>query len=256
MSREFTEEFIKLYESEPCLWNVKSKEYHDRNKKDTAYRKLVNKQQEIESNATKDSVIKKINNLRSAYRKENKKIKQSIKSGTSADTVYKPKLWYFSLLSFLGDQNTPRTSHSSLENDFDNDNSIFGNDSDNEEQTPQALATSSAVSEENIFHDEAQSSDQERTPLNIRRKKQRVEVEKQEGLANEVLLTVKDHFRKPAIKEDRFDMSGRTIAMKLRDLPKDQMLFADRIINETLFLAEMGSLQLKTVNDILTLVSK
>jgi len=98
MSREFTEEFIKLYESEHCLWNVKSKEYHDRNKKDTAYRKLVNKQQEIESNATKDSVIKKINNLRSAYRKENKKIKQSIKFGTSADTVYKPKLWYFSLL--------------------------------------------------------------------------------------------------------------------------------------------------------------
>ena len=98
MSREFTEEFIKLYESEPCLWNVKSKEYHDRNKKDTAYGKLVNKQQEIESNATKDSVIKKINNLRSAYRKENKKIKQSIKSGTSADTVYKPRLWYFSLL--------------------------------------------------------------------------------------------------------------------------------------------------------------
>jgi hypothetical protein len=59
-----------------------------------------------------------------------------------------------------------------------------------------------------------------------------------------VLLTVKDHFRKLAIKEDRFDMSGRTIAMKLRDLPKDQMLFADRIINETLFLAEMGSLTL------------
>jgi len=75
-------------------------------------------------------------------------------------------------------------------------------------------------------------------------KKKRVEVEKQEALANEVLLTVKDHFRKPVIKEDRFDMSGKTVAMKLRDLPKDQMLFADRIINDTLFLAEMGSLTL------------
>ncbi|KAL4126474.1 hypothetical protein QTP88_010696 [Uroleucon formosanum] len=39
-------------------------------------------------------------------------------------------------------------------------------------------------------------------------------------------------------------MSGKTIAIKLRDLLKDQMLFADRIINETLFLAEMGSLTL------------
>lgn len=43
MSREFTEEFIKLYESEPCLWNVKSKEYHNINKKDTAYGKVVKK---------------------------------------------------------------------------------------------------------------------------------------------------------------------------------------------------------------------
>lgn len=59
-----------------------------------------------------------------------------------------------------------------------------------------------------------------------------------------MLLTVKDHFRKPAIKEDRFDMSGKTIAIKLQDLPKDQMLFADRIINEALFIAEMGSLTL------------
>lgn len=44
-------------------------------------------------------------------------------------------------------------------------------DSDNGEQTPQVLATSSALSEENIFHDETQSSDSERTPINIRQKK-------------------------------------------------------------------------------------
>lgn len=73
MSRVFIEEFIKLYESEPCLWHIKLKDYHDRNKKDSAYAKLVNKQKEVEPNATKDSVIKKINNMRSAYRKENKK---------------------------------------------------------------------------------------------------------------------------------------------------------------------------------------
>lgn len=77
------------------------------------------------------------------------------------------------------------------------------------------------VSKENNFHDETQTSDSELTPINIRRKKQRIEAEKQEALANEVLLTVKDHFRKPGIKEDRFDMIGKTVAMKLRDLPKD-----------------------------------
>lgn len=38
------DEFIKLYESEPCLWYIKSKDYRNRNKKDTACAKLVNKE--------------------------------------------------------------------------------------------------------------------------------------------------------------------------------------------------------------------
>ena len=59
MNREYVEEFIKIYESEPSLWNIKSKWYHDRNKKDSAYTKLVSKQKEVEPNATKESVINK-----------------------------------------------------------------------------------------------------------------------------------------------------------------------------------------------------
>jgi len=39
--REWTEEFIDIYRFEPCLWKVKQKEYHDRNKKDAAYFKLI-----------------------------------------------------------------------------------------------------------------------------------------------------------------------------------------------------------------------
>lgn len=72
------DEFIKRYESELCIWHIKSKAYHNRNKKDASYAKLVNKQREItEPNAAKDSVVKKkINNMRSAYPKENKKIKK------------------------------------------------------------------------------------------------------------------------------------------------------------------------------------
>lgn len=98
MNRQFVEDFIKIYESEPCLWQTKCKEYHDRNKKDAGYARLTEKLKEIEPNATKDGVIKKINNLRSAYRKEKKKLNDSLKSGASADDVYKPKLWYFGML--------------------------------------------------------------------------------------------------------------------------------------------------------------
>ena len=63
-------EFIELYRSELCLWQVKSEEYHDHTKKDVAYSKLVKKLEELDPGATK-SVLMKINSLRSAYRKEN-----------------------------------------------------------------------------------------------------------------------------------------------------------------------------------------
>ena len=56
-------EFIELYRSEPCLWQVKSEEYHDRTKKDVAYSKLVKKLEELEPGATKKSVVMKINSL-------------------------------------------------------------------------------------------------------------------------------------------------------------------------------------------------
>ncbi|XP_023236005.1 uncharacterized protein LOC111635305, partial [Centruroides sculpturatus] len=119
MSRKFLEEFLKIYESEPCLWNLKNKEYFDRNKKEAGYRRLIEKLKEKEPDADRESVIKKINNIRSAYRKELKKIKASIKSGT--DEIYEPRLWYFKLLRFLDNQYMPRSSRSNIDSDDDAD---------------------------------------------------------------------------------------------------------------------------------------
>lgn len=110
-------EFIDLYRSEPCLWHLKSEAYHDRTKKDAAYSKLVIKLKELEPCATKKTVIKKINSLRCAFRKEKKKIEASKKSGASTESIYKPVLWYYDLFEFLQDQDTPRTSLSNLDNE-------------------------------------------------------------------------------------------------------------------------------------------
>lgn len=49
-SREFISEFINMYQSLPCLWKIKSKEYSDRNKKNEAYEKLVEKLKEVSDN--------------------------------------------------------------------------------------------------------------------------------------------------------------------------------------------------------------
>lgn len=61
-------------------------------------------------------------------------------------------------------------------------------------------------------------------------------------LTNEVLLTVQDHFKRPLQRDDRFDIFGKNVAMKLRDLAKEQRILAEGIINEALFLAEMDRL--------------
>lgn len=118
-SREFLTDFIALYESFPCIWRVKSKEYSDRDKKAEAYEMLANKFREIDVTANRETVVKKINSLRSVYRKELAKINKSIRSGAGEDEIYKPSLWYFDLLHFLNDQETPRQSRNTMEENED-----------------------------------------------------------------------------------------------------------------------------------------
>ncbi|XP_023288149.1 uncharacterized protein LOC111673968 [Orussus abietinus] len=110
--REHLEEFIRAYRNEPCLWMTKSKDYHDRNKKDAAYGRLIETYKAIDPHANREIVVKKINNLRTTYKKELKKQQLSQTFGAGAEETYTPRLWYFHLLDFLYDQETPRTSMS------------------------------------------------------------------------------------------------------------------------------------------------
>lgn len=103
-------EFIEIYRSHPCLWKIKSKEYRNKLKKDAAYKLLVEKLREINETANKDDVVKKINSLRSCFRKEYKKAIASWRSDTSTENTYIPNLWYFDSLLFLKDQEVPTST--------------------------------------------------------------------------------------------------------------------------------------------------
>jgi len=61
VSREFLTEFVHMYREYPCLWKVKSKEYSDRVKKNLAYEHLTKMLKEIDLDANKEKVVKKIN---------------------------------------------------------------------------------------------------------------------------------------------------------------------------------------------------
>lgn len=88
--------FVLLYEAHPCLWNVDSPDYKDRELRKAALASLI---KELGMpNFSELDCKNKIKNMRSHYCQELKKIKMSAKNATCADDVYKPSLSWFSTL--------------------------------------------------------------------------------------------------------------------------------------------------------------
>lgn len=56
--------------------------------------------------------------------------------------------------------------------------------------------------------------------------------------------SVRDHFKRPRpiVTEDRCDIIGKNVAMKLRALDAKQIIVAEKLINDLLFEAEIGNL--------------
>lgn len=60
-----------------------------------------------------------------------------------------------------------------------------------------------------------------------------------------VLESIEQHFKKPKVKEDRYDVLGKSVAVKMKDIRDNkQKLIAEKLINDALFLAEMGQLDM------------
>lgn len=92
-TREILTDFIEIYRSHSCLWQVKTKEYTNKNLKNRAYDDLVNYCKAHFPNADRGFVTKKIQNIRAAFRKEANKVSETKRTGTSSEDVYKPTLW-------------------------------------------------------------------------------------------------------------------------------------------------------------------
>lgn len=115
---------IEEYRKRPCLWKIKSKDYHNRIKRTDALESLLKAVQDFEdptsglkvmsSFKTVEVLKKKIDNLRSAFRREHGKVKSSTKSDVGAEEVYQPSLWYYQNLLFIGEMEEARESSSNL----------------------------------------------------------------------------------------------------------------------------------------------
>jgi hypothetical protein len=70
---------------------------------------------EFDPDANKEKVVKKVNSLRSCFRKELKTVNDSKTSGAGANDTYTPSLWYFQEPLFLTYQEVPRKVISNLD---------------------------------------------------------------------------------------------------------------------------------------------
>ncbi|XP_039279737.1 uncharacterized protein LOC111050341 [Nilaparvata lugens] len=246
-TRDFILELIDLYHSYPCLWNVQIKDYTSRQKKKDAYDVLVKKYREVEPKANRDTIIKKINSLRTVYRKELNKV---IKSQQEGREVYKPSLYYYDRLSFLTDVHMPSKLLSSSSNNDDADaetkseniGSISGDHDD--WFNNKSLEHNSRSSTPSTTHEEPHSpielcmdSSFPTTTSHVNQSNKRQKFSDPDEMPG--IREKRELLRQ---NDDEFDDFARHIANKLRGLEKKQNIFAQKLINDVVFEAEMESL--------------
>ncbi|XP_014367364.2 uncharacterized protein LOC106717918 [Papilio machaon] len=207
--REFTSYFISIYRELPTLWNTKSRDYTDKHKRKIALTKMTNLLKMIRPNITENDVKKKINILRTSYKREENKIIKSMASG-SQDS-YVPSLWYYNHLQFLHEED--------------------GEDGEKE------------IS---IILDQQESSSSHSSissPLKSSQPVQRKKKKKDDSQHNFMMLD-RDHVKRP---ENEYEVMATNWAYKLERMTANQRRLAEKFINEILFEGEEGNLNRHSV---------
>lgn len=106
--------FINKYKSLPELWKTNDDSYKHKNTRQAGWETLLEYFHRIDPNANVDTLKRRINNMRTCYRRELKKIEKS-------EHLYEPTLWYFEAFEFLRDQETTDLPQISF---FDTDSEI------------------------------------------------------------------------------------------------------------------------------------
>lgn len=108
-----TDKFLDFYREQEGLWNVSSSEYKNKNAREAAYNKICSGLNL--PGLTVEDVKNKIKILRTNYKTELNKIIKSEKSGSGAEDIYIPRVFWFKKAdSFLRGVSTAKESTSNL----------------------------------------------------------------------------------------------------------------------------------------------
>ncbi|XP_018026499.1 uncharacterized protein LOC108681929 [Hyalella azteca] len=212
--RDFIIEFISLYRSLPALWDVKCIDYNNRAKKKEQYDVLVRKYREKYPSAEKENVVKKINSLRTNFRKELKRIRGAQKFGYDTKDE-KHRLWYFEEMRFLIPQEETITT-SSIKIDVED---VYSNED----------WTDSTEDRDHAEDDEIPRNNSKRAALDS---------------TGELTKFASERHQQT---QDDYDKIAAAWAVELRRMDPQQQLFAKKAINDILFEGQMGTLHRNSV---------
>ncbi|XP_037936975.1 uncharacterized protein LOC119670827 [Teleopsis dalmanni] len=260
-NRNYLRAFIQTYRNLPILWDTSLRDYTNRDKRAEAYEQLVPIYRYLKRDATVEDVKKKINTLRTNYRKELKVVECSRRTGL----LHTPRCWTYPELDFL--RNTEKflavnpnyknesfafSENSQSQNGFlDASNyspsiaemfqKSFGN-AKPEAQVAAASPTSTGAPHIVVdYHQQQQNNTQ---PDSVKR--QRLSPHSHTSTPNghsademHMINMACDYLSGTFPEEESI---ARTWTHKLKRLQRPQRLLAEKFINDILFEAESGTL--------------
>ncbi|XP_073414162.1 uncharacterized protein [Dendrobates tinctorius] len=246
-TEEFVHELIELYRSLPCLWQIKLADYSNRMKKREAYEKMIAlfKRHNPCEKVDESLVRKKIQGLRTVYKKELNKVEKSRKSDAGTDEVYVSSLWYYDLLGFTRDQELPRATVSSVRPTLEEDPAIH-NDPDSPVGDPhqQELVTPTTediTGSEHSMEDPCEGYSQEPAPSTLLRRQQLSRKKKKAAAQPSPDLCLANQIMANQAKTC-MDTFANFAADRLGKLDARQRSHAERVIFETLSKTAEGQL--------------
>ncbi|CAK1600119.1 unnamed protein product [Parnassius mnemosyne] len=273
--------FIKTWETYPELWNTCCESYRDKVRKNNALDKLLDIYKKMKPNSTREDLKKKLNALRTNFRKELKKIHKSKSSGKGTDEVYVPSAWTYYELLFLTNDEQPikktiedktgnfklLTTKQTPEESVDYVNDFFAGVGENLASSISAVnnphdLTTHLVDKtqlttfcllETDHQEEDKENDQDQYSYSIssmdppptpvsENKKRKKENDQQNLLQRTLSFLEKDS----SDNQEEYHLA-KVWAAKLTKLESTQKLFAEKAINDILFEAQLGKLNKNSV---------
>ncbi|KAK3883664.1 hypothetical protein Pcinc_012043 [Petrolisthes cinctipes] len=221
---------------------------------------------------SESDVKKKIDSLRNQHRREMRLMATSQKSGAGTDEIYTPKLWCFDILSFLNDGDCVRSSVSNMKNTTSNQQataSVSDDVSDSEIFTDPLLskqedshrASSTATtsgchmdytrireqtpvpSTSGCRMDNTRLREHSPVPSTIQRPTKRARVPDDTDKVIEQSLGQLNALSSTHDSDDDF---GTVVAHGLRHMHGDTKIYAEKLINDVLFMGKLGKITAST----------